>query len=361
MDLELLTGSLDLSYIHKMEHSQLTLGTQVENQVNNNIPGTFNTPLIPNYDSFTLGAYGIYQWNRNQWLYELGARFDHKTFNALGYDFFGQQYGRNDRFNNFSGNIGASYILDNHINFKSNLGLAWRAPSAQELYSQNIHQSTARYEKGNANLSSEQGFKWTNSINIQENKNFLNIDIYANYINNYIYARPNGEFIQNLAGTFPIWQFVQNKVILGGIDIQGKYQINSTLSYLANASYIYARNIDEDAYLPLIPPLSYRHRIVFDRVYEQSWINALQVALIQEINARQFATTTKYEMAPAPHAYQLLHTYVKMDHKFKKHSLSGKLEVNNLLNTTYKSYTDLFRYYAHGLGRNIQLSINYSF
>ena len=37
------------------------------------------------------------------------------------------------------------------------------------------------------------------------------------------------------------------------------------------------------------------------------------------------------------------------------------LTATNLLNHLYKDYTDNFRYFVHGVGRNIQFRINYNF
>ena len=42
-------------------------------------------------------------------------------------------------------------------------------------------------------------------------------------------------------------------------------------------------------------------------------------------------------------------------------SLSIALSVSNLLNTEYKEYTNLSRYYAHDLGRDVRLAVTYHF
>lgn len=361
MDMILRSHALDVSYTVEGIDQKIITGLQAQTQVNNNVVGTFNTPLIPNYNAINIGAYGIYQWQRNRFAYELGARYDFKNFDAAGYDFYGKAYGGDNQFHNLSTNLGASYSIDNHMILKSNLGLAWRAPSAQELYSQNIHQSTARYERGDAALKAEKGLKWITSLNIHEKKNFLNIDVYANFINHYIYVKPTTEYVQNLAGTFPIWQYSQNNALLTGIDIQGRYAIREHLEYSANSSFIYARNLDDHNYLPLIPPLSYTHEIAFLTKGNNRWMKDVKFALGQEIYAKQFMSTASMEMAPPPPAYQLINGSISVGSLIGNNKLQTRLLVENLLNSTYKSYTDLFRYYSHGVGRNIQLTINYTF
>lgn len=361
MNMILQSHALDASYTITGINRKLITGLQGQTQVNNNVVGTFNTPLIPNYNAFNIGAFGIYQWQKDRFAYEIGARYDFKNFDAAGYDFYGKAYGGNDQFHNLSSNLGLSYTIDNHMVLKSNLGLAWRAPSAQELYSQNIHQSTARYERGDASLDAEKGLKWISSLTIHDKKNFLNIDLYANFINNYIYVKPTNEYLQNLAGTFPIWQYSQNNALLTGIDVQAKYAIQEQLTYSANSSFIYAKNLDNQDYLPLIPPLSYTHEIAFTTKGNRNWLQHTKFALGQEIYAKQFLTTASMEMAPAPSAYQLINASVSLGSLIGGHQLQTRLLVENLLNSTYKSYTDLFRYYSHGIGRNLQLTIHYTF
>src|SRR5690606_42124451 len=44
----------------------------------------------------------------------------------------------NRQFHNVSGTFGILYHILPHFNWKSNIGLAWRAPSANELYSDGV-------------------------------------------------------------------------------------------------------------------------------------------------------------------------------------------------------------------------------
>ncbi|MBP3942910.1 TonB-dependent receptor [Sphingobacteriaceae bacterium WQ 2009] len=361
MDMVLKTHTVDALYNYSQDIHKFQAGAQLMSQVNNNVPGTFNTPLIPNYDSFNTGVFGIYSLNKQRARYEIGARYDFKHFDAAGINRLGASYGSNRNFHNVSANVGFAYHIDNHMDFKSNLGLAWRAPSAQELYSQNIHQSTARYERGNPDLIAEKGLKWVNSLEIQEGANAFKIDLYANYIKDYIYVSPAGEFVQNLAGTFPIWDFKQDDAFIAGLDIQAKVPLTAKLQYQANASAIYARNIILGQYLPLIPPFSLKHELRWSEQPQQGWLKAYHFLIGNEIYAKQFWTSAANELAAAPPAYALVQIGTGATKSIGKNNLEARLLVDNLLNSSYKSYTDLFRYYSHGIGRSIKLSINYAF
>jgi outer membrane cobalamin receptor len=63
-----------------------------------------------------------------------------------------------------------------------------RAPSAQELYSYGIHESTATFAVGNSNLSKE--ISHNLELNLQKTMGAVSgkVNVYANKFNNYIYG-----------------------------------------------------------------------------------------------------------------------------------------------------------------------------
>src|SRR5690606_39176481 len=131
--------------------------------------------IIPNFDNYTLGAFGIHQFHINRLHAELGARYDFKYLDVAGYryrrdevneDGSIEQYLLTDtrRFHNASGTFGVLYHFSPQLSWKSNIGLAWRAPSANELYSDGVHHGSATYEVGDRQLRSEKGLKWVNTL-----------------------------------------------------------------------------------------------------------------------------------------------------------------------------------------------------
>src|SRR5690606_31741353 len=161
LDMMLTTQTLDANYQTPIyENWRTQVGTNLTLQVNNNVPGTLNTPLIPNYDSFTGGLFAIQRLMRGTHEWELGLRYDFKTFDAAGFDKYQQAYGGQRDFHNVSGSFGGVWHPSSAWQLRSNIGLAWRAPNANELYSNGLHHGAALYEVGDTGLGSEHGYKW---------------------------------------------------------------------------------------------------------------------------------------------------------------------------------------------------------
>jgi iron complex outermembrane receptor protein len=68
-----------------------------------------------------------------------------------------------------------------------------------------------------------------------------------------------------------------------------------------------------------------------------------------------------FDLAPAPPAYALLNLGYQRQFPFGKNKLNLGIQVQNLLNTSYKEYMNRFRYFTDDIGRNIQFKINYQF
>ncbi len=358
MDLVLSTQTIDAAY--HISHSNYLKGTWGVNgmlQVNNNTPGTGTTPLIPNFDSYTFGAYAVERFVKERYELEAGIRYDLKYFDAAGYRYDYSQFNDNGgfdlnlftdtrQFHNVSGALGAVLHLNNELELRSNIGLAWRAPGANELYSDGLHHGAAIYEIGNPDMKSEQGYKWVNSFSYSNDKLQLHLDIYAHYISNYIYAQPTPDTVRRtVRGTFPIFIYQQTDAAFAGIDFGGSYRFLPAFTYTANAAMIRSRE-----YLPYIPADRFDHGLQWD--YKQCYIK-----FEHRYVARQKRYKANTDYAAPPPAYHLFSAIAAVKYK----SVSISLSVDNLTNRLYKDYMDRFRYYAHEMGRNFTLRIHYTF
>jgi len=126
--------------------------------------------------------------------------------------------------------------------------------------------------------------------------------------------------------------------------------------------------------MPLInmPPVNTKNQIS----YSNQKLNNLKLSLESEYVFAQneypdnnfevyipvLETTETLDISTPPNAYHLLKLNGSMDFKVSKTAaLKVGLEVTNLLNTSYRSYLNLLRYYADELGRNflLNLKLNY--
>jgi len=67
-------------------------------------------------------------------------------------------------------------------------------------------------------------------------------------------------------------------------------------------------------------------------------------------------------VSTTPDAYHLFEANIGTTLKIgDQQTLGIRVSAENLLNTEYKEYTNRFRYYAHDLGRNVFVRLNYNF
>ena len=360
LDLELTTHTVDLSYDHPTKkHWNGSVGLNLLQQVNNNVPGTGVTPLIPNYDMYNLGFFALEKYTRGHLELEAGLRYDHRYVDAARYDQNQQLIERDYTFNNFTAFLGGIYTFTPTITYSTNLGSAWRPPNINEQFSQGLHHGSASYEYGNPDFESEQAYKWINTFSYTSDKFNLEITAYLNQINNYIYLNPTEEQFVSLRGTFNVFRYEQTDARLWGLDVNAHYEIHPQLEWYTRGSLVRAKDLDRGAYLPLIPAdrvetgLTYKSHNLGILTQNRVTLNHLAVAH----QNRQPA----FDFAPAPAGYHLWNISFNTNLPLGRNNISAGIAVNNLLDTEYKDYMNRFRYFTHEMGRNVTLRLKYQF
>lgn len=361
LDLLLEAHSLDFSY-NKINAKSLssTWGLNASAIVNNNVPGTYSTPLIPNYDSYGLGIFAVERLIKENYELEAGIRYDYKTLDAAGYNRDKELYGGKHAYNNVSGSLGALWRISRDLDLRSNLGLAWRPPTVNELYSNGLHHGAASIEIGKENLHSEQGYKWINTFSIEKNTIQLELNAYGHFIKNYIYINPTGEFDESLRGAFPIFEYEQTNALFYGIDLSGSIAINKHLTYQLKGSMVRATDKKNDKHLPLIPSdrMSHAVRLTTDELssFKKSY---LQIQYETVFKQTQYEPDADF-LTP-PNTYSLLSINAGTSVRIYNQEFGVNVSGENLLNKLYKEYMNRFRYYAHDRGSNITLRLSYNF
>ncbi|MDM8176329.1 MULTISPECIES: TonB-dependent receptor [Olivibacter] len=362
LDLELTSQNLDITYDHLKENGlRSIIGVNLAMQVNNNIPGTFATPLIPNYDSYNAGLFIIERWVKPTYEIEAGIRYDYKYFDAAGYRLDSIYYAGTRTFHNFSGSLGATWHVHKSLDVQSNIGLAWRPPSVSELFSYGLHHGTAAVEIGNDQFKSEQGLKWMNAVKFQLPDFDLELDAYAHYIKNYIYLQSTGEFWESLRGAFPVFHYKQTNALFWGLDLTGSYQLTENFRYTIKGSLVRAKDTRRKNYLPWIPSDRVENALRWTKSRQKRHLNNTFIQVQHQFVTRQSRYEPNTDFAPPPPAYGLLNVMGGLGFRFNQQDLNFQLGINNLLNKEYKEYMNRFRYYAHDMGRNVTLKLNYIF
>ena len=395
LDLQLDTHTLLLDLdINTSSKSSFQTGLMASYQKNIANPETGVRRLIPDYDMYALGAYGIANFKLNeQWLLEVGGRFDYTHMDAFkfyrssfwesrNYDVIfsdivveelDNQVLANPQLNfyNGSGTLGSTYSFGQDYQLFINYSIASRTPNPSDLFSEGLHHSASRIEIGDLRFDSEIGHKLMLSLNKRSQLFSYTINPFINVITDFIVIEPT-DVRQTIRGNFQVWEYRQTNAKLIGIDVDASYSISGNFIYNGQLSLV--KGYDRTRKEPLInmPPAQIKNEIVF----QKNSVNNLRLSLESEYNFKQneypdnnfevfipeIGATKLVDVSTPPDAYHLLHFNSSIDFKTTKNkTLTVGLEIENLLNTSYRNYLNRFRYYADDLGRNFLINLKFNY
>lgn len=398
IDLELLTQTLDIEWDHpEIKKWNGKIGLQALYQDNNNLPGTNTVPFIPNYNNSRIGLYLIENSTLNEMRLEWGLRYDYQYTSVRGRKPNNDIYRNTLSFQNVTATVGLVAPLPNGHVFRTNLGSAWRPPNVSELYSFGKHSASIEYgywryrflenqqistdeilTENDRAAPSEMGLKWINTYEINNELFQAEFTTYLNFIRNYIYTKPAG-ITQTVRGAFPYFIYDQDDALFAGIDASFMMKHSKKASSEIQASFLWARDITNHEYFVGLPPANIRYQYrqqlpdfsILDNQniqlrlnYTFSQVFAPRVVPITEIlNAKNQGidifseNDADFDILSPPSAYFLADIYYQAEVS----PFIFSLQVRNLLNTTYRNYTDRLRYFADEQGRNFMLSLKYNF
>lgn len=397
INLELMSHSLDMDWIHP-ETAGWTgkIGAQWLYQDNNNIPGTNTMPFLPNYNNNRLGLYMVESKHVGHIQLEAGFRYDYQTTSIRGRDINKNIYRDDINYHSITGMGGIKINTGAHSTFQTNIGSSWRPPNVAELYSFGKHEYTIEYglwrsdrnefgqpvssdiifNQATKPVRNETGVKWVGTYNYTGKKLNLELTGYANYLINYIYTKPGG-ITNTVRGAFPFYIYDQTDALFFGVDGSMVVNHNNRWESRITGSYLRARDVKNNDFFVGIPSnrlgykLSHQRKMfgfemdggigatyVFKQHLAPRVISTNEIIKAEENGVNLFAqNSAAFDFLPAPEGYLLLNAHVDITIQ----QLILGLQVKNILNTSYREYTNLLRYFADEPGTNFKLSARYKF
>lgn len=393
MDLKLATHTLDVEWKStSSERISVSAGISGMLQTNKNVYGTEVIPFVPNFSNQSAGAFVISKLNAARWIVDIGARYDFRHYSISGYDVNNALYRAAFDFQNVSATAGATRGLRKDESITFNVSSSWRPPHVAELYSLGTHQSAAAIEYGlllndttseiknvdDVNFKSEQAFKFVTTYDRQWKSVHVEFSGYVNYIANYLYLKPNG-ITQNVRGVFPYFLYTQTDALFVGADLSGTWQATTHISVTPKASLLRASDHRNSDYLVFIPANRYEIALRYDghdhyklndfyieskARYVDQQRRAPRVVTVPEIldayeNEENIfeENDANFDFTQAPSGYFLWNVSTGFSIRTKAIKYDFRVAAENLLNTSYREYTNRFRYYADDLGRNFIVSV----
>lgn len=370
IEFEITTHTADISWEHKpIRRLSGTLGVQWMQQVNTTDRGG----LIPDYNNQTIGAYWIERWRKYPFPLELeaGFRFDQRQMNIerRGTDIIDKKLD----FNNLSGTFGAIYHFPKHLNVSFYVGSAWRAPGVNELYSDGVHHGSASYELGRDDLKSERAtntnltFEYSHSGNEGVPSLTASLAFYQNQIDDFIFLEPQEQPVLTIRGAFPAFHYAQTDARLRGFDWQAEWKPLGWLGLGSGISVLRAKNLQTNDWLIFMPADRLRHSVSIymkrlgHNLNEDKNNAGTYVKLAIENVAEQTRIPVGQDYTPPPPAYTLFDLEGGTQLQWSGHPIHLGLTVQNLFNTTYRSYLNRLRYFAAEQGRNVSIRVKLQF
>ncbi len=365
ISLALTTFSEEITYEHpSIHHFSGIIGINLVQQ-DNSYSGRY---LIPNYKANGFGAFWIEKWKRNKLNIEAGVRFDNKNINTSRLQYGGQVTDHDFHFSTLAASFNSGYAVAPGLKVNGTLTVSSRAPHVNELLSSGIHQAGGGYAfvQGDIHLKTEKSLNLGLGVVYHSRNKDVTIEanVYSNRINDFIYTQPKpDEPVLTVTGAAPQIAYQQTDAQLTGADITIVYQLMESLQITSAASVLRARNKQLNDWLILMPANRWRNEIGYSFKDKGKFKDIYCSAEYLSVFTPRVPSDShgKQDYKEAPGAYGLLNLNASATVDIFHYPVTIGFSIRNTLNTAYRDYMNLFRYYADEMGRNIIVRLKIPF
>jgi iron complex outermembrane receptor protein len=352
LNLVLKTGTTDIKLHHKPVGNLFgTFGISGMAQRNQTLA---EEKLIPEFVLYNVAGFIYEELKLDSFNISAGLRFDRRIMNIGATPELNVEK-QEKKYNAFSGNVGGVWRISDPFALSVNLGRAWRAPTAFELYVDGVHEGTARFETGDSTMEPESSFNIDASAKYISGNFQSELSAYNNRINNYIFPNPTNEF--DPGSGFRKYQYTQANARIYGLEYSLQAQAFSWLILSGGYSIVRGTNQRINDPLPLMPADQLKLGVKFTKpklgvFYEPYFTIDTQIFAKQDRIAG-FETPTN--------GYTLVDLSIGSKFQAGSQKLNILLQAENIFSKAYRSHLSRYKEYALNPGRNIKLKINIPF
>jgi len=356
MNLNTLTYESKL-YLPSGEGSDYIVGLQGKSQTNTN-QNNRAAQFLPDADVNTIGVFALIQYTFFEKLkLQGGLRFDRykiETY-AMGTAGTGSYHAPVSLgFSSPNASAGMTYHVNEKLMFRANLAKSYRAPNLSELTSNGLHGS--RYEVGNNALTAENAYETDISMHYHGEYLSLDLAVFYNHINNYIFISPTSEMTSADA---TIYRFSQTNAKLYGGEAGVHFHPKSLPWLHAQVTYSSVTGVQENGnYLPFIPAQKFHYELRAERK---------KIGFLRRPNFKITAHTALKQSKQSPYesatnGYTLVNLGANAEIILLNQFMNIGLSVNNLFDTQYYDHLSTLKPLLYfNQGRNISLSLKVPF
>ena len=386
---DLNTFNYSIQYLKEEKNNwKNTFGVNGMQQTNTN---KGEEALVPDYNSFDIGAFYYTQKRTERTSWSGGLRYDQKWMNYFNPAQYYCPPGMacialydpkesNKQFNNISGAIGVAHDLSEQVTLKFNIARGFRAPNMAELASFGAHEGTNRFEYGNESLVSEKSLQFDAALEWNNEHMSIAGNIFYNTVKDYIFyqkltATSGGDsIIVENGDDLYAFAFKQKDAHLYGAEINVDFHphpldwlhVENSVSLIRGQ---FKEALDGSKNLPGIPSARWLSEIKIEmfkkyKVIRNSFINLQLDNVFAQKNPFQ-----GYNTETATPSYQLINigfsTQIQQNNKTL---FSVSLVGQNMADVAYQNHLNRLKYGpmneatgrmgVFNMGRNFSLKIN---
>lgn len=251
-------------------------------------------------------------------------------------------------------------LVPDRLEIAAELSSASRFPNVDELYLIGTAPTYPVYALGTPDLPVERS--WGGSATMGLDLPWLHAEasVFGSYIENFVYFAPergeNGalHYDVTIRGTWPTYSFRPINAWLYGAD--GRFQVGpaARVGLDARASIVREQEQKSGAHLVGTPPDRLNLTLVL-RAPPWRWFRDTTGSVGTQLVARQALVDPREDFAPAPDGYALLDASIDTSLHLRGREVRIGVAATNLLDTPYREYTSLLRYYADQPGRDVRV------
>lgn len=349
MQLKIQTINGELAWEYRFKKWQSLLGTQFFTQTNN-YKYAF---LIPAYWNMNGGVFAIERWANEKMEVELGMRIDYRWMQAMFYN----KAAKTHQYIMPTVSAGFDYHISENLKWNIHAGIAWRAPSMNELYINGVHSSIATLEIGNPNLKTEKSLNISTGLDYSQKHIRVDASLYTHLFQDFIYMKPDTHPTLTIRGWFPVARYVQTDAAISGSDININVLPIKGLEISVKAALIFAVNLKTKDWLEMIPAhrLNYGVRYTFEG--NKSFRNLFFGISIAHVLKQNQLPKNNTDYLSAPNGYWLPNFDSGVELPINNQRISIGFSIQNMLNKAYRDYMNRFRYFTDEAGINVMLRL----
>ena len=334
--------------------------------------------LTPGGQVENLAVFGMSRYAMDNWSFEGGLRFDHRSQEADPSQTIDPSLLENrvdpisgdpvevDLKNDYdavTASLGVVFHVTESFAFASNINRGFRAPGLFELYASGVHGGVAAIQFGEAGLDTETSSGGDLQARWRSGKLDWTATAYVTAFRNFIFLADTGA--TDAGSGLPIFKVGQAKAELYGADFSIAYRPTDWLT--TNAVYEAVRGeFDSGEGLPLLPADQLQVEVVFKRdsmslFQDPEFRVGVRHAFNKDASGpqepfSQFDRNPNFGTA-STQSYTLLDVAAG----FVLDNFRFDIAVKNVTDEAYRDFLDTYKGYALSPGRSFQVQVSFAF